>query len=549
MYSAAPSPTRTYHYGQLLRTKLHITALSLGLSLATLAQAELPALLAPLATDTPSQVLGETLVASSDLLEVYQTNTNFWLIDGQLAPQTGAMLDAIAQVEIEGLLPTDYHQSALQAHCTPTTFTPPDAPACELLFSDAFLTLAHHLASGKVAPESLTPEWKRKSPPIQAAPLMQQLKGGKTVAELLSLLRPKAPEYAALMAELKIMRERSTRAPEWPAMANTPAIKAQMEDPRLPLITERLKFWGDLPQDYVGTQSYDATLQAGIKHFQQRNGLDDDGVIGKSSLQALNLGPSHRVKQLIGNLERWRWLPEDLGQKYIMVNIPSFELKVVVGNQVVLHKPVIVGRSARHTPIFSSRINRLIFNPTWTVPTKIAVEDKLPEIRRDPDFLQKLGIVVYERDRVVDPAGVNWRRLNKNNFPFRLVQQPGPQNALGQVKFVIPNTDDIYMHDTPTRNLFSRAERAFSSGCIRVHKPLELVEWLLAAQDWDMAKIEAAIATGETQAIELKIPVPVHLEYWTAILDGTGAIAFRTDLYDRDLSLWQALQSPASNLH
>ncbi|RYZ94238.1 MAG: peptidoglycan-binding protein, partial [Moraxellaceae bacterium] len=151
---------------------------------------------------------------------------------------------------------------------------------------------------------------------------------------------------------------------------------------------------------------------------------------------------------------------------------------------------------------------------------------------------------VYERDRVVDVAGVNWRRLGKGNFPFRLVQQPGPQNALGQVKFMIPNTDDIYLHDTSSRNLFSRAERAFSSGCIRVHKPLELALWILGDQGWTMEKIEEAVALGTTQAVAVRQPVPVHLEYWTVILDEESKVSYRHDLYERDAALWRALHQP-----
>jgi L,D-transpeptidase YcbB len=415
---------------------------------------------------------------------------------------------------------------------------------CDLLLSDGFITLANHLANGKVNPTSLTPEWKTQTKLINLNPLLNEVAKGADAVDLLIALRPKSAEYKALREEIPKLRARLGDAPPWESLALKPSIKKDMEDARLGPIIERLMYWGDLPKSYQSTGTFDAQLQDAVGRFQKRSSLDVDKVIGKSTLVALNASPEFHLQQLVGNLERWRWLPKDLGRKHVLVNIPSFELIGVVDDQVVLKKPVIVGRNYRRTPIFSSRISHLIFNPTWTVPPKLAVEDKLPEIQKDPNFFAKLGITVYERDRIVNVAGVNWHRLGKGNFPFRLVQQPGPQNALGRVKFMIPNTDDIYLHDTNTPNLFNRAERAFSSGCIRVHNPLELAQWILGEQGWDLEKIQEAIDIGPTQTITVKHPVPVHLEYWTVVLDEEGKVSYRTDLYDRDSALWRALNKP-----
>jgi L,D-transpeptidase YcbB len=490
-------------------------------------------------------VLGEPLHNAASVLPSYSepgSKALWFTASGNDASRP--LLDFIANIHRDGLLPADYHQDALQRHCQSAKLTPELTNDCELLMADAFFTLADHLANGKVDPQSLTPEWKAKVKIQTVAPLFTALRQGQNAVDLLKSLRPKAPEYAAMMEELPKLQARLANVPAWPALALKPSIKDDMEDTRLPAIIERLQFWGDLDAQYTPSGRLDDTLQVALKQFQSRHGLETDGLAGKTTLQALNASPEFRLQQLISNLERWRWQAEDLGHKHIIVNIPSYELTGVIDNQVVLKKPVIVGRDTRRTPIFSSRISHIILNPNWNVPTKLAVEDKLPEIQRDPQFFSKLGITVYERDRVVDPAGVNWRRLGKGNFPFRLVQQPGPQNALGQVKFVIPNTDDIYLHDTPTRNLFNRGERAFSSGCIRVHKPMELALWLVAEQGWDTTKLDTQLAEGTTQTLSLKQPVPVHLRYWTVILDDQQQIRFRHDLYDRDLALWKALQQP-----
>ncbi|HEY6527719.1 MAG TPA: L,D-transpeptidase family protein [Cellvibrionaceae bacterium] len=491
-----------------------------------------------------SLLLGEPL-AQEPILSAYYTEhpDPIWYTQAAY-PKRQKLLAFISSIADEGLLPQDYHLNALVANCGGEIMTRGLQKNCDLVLSDGFLTLANHLANGKVNPTSLTPEWKTQTKLVDLGPLLGEVGKGVDAVDLVVSLRPKSAEYQAIRAEIPKLRARLAEAPPWEPMPLKPSIKVDMEDARLGPIIERLMYWGDLARTYQSSGRLDSQLQEAIKNFQKRTGLDIDAVIGKSTLVALNASPEFRMQQLIGNLERWRWLPDDLGHKYLLVNIPSFELKGVIDNQVVLKKPVIVGRNYRRTPIFSSRINNLIFNPTWTVPPKLAIEDKLPEIQKDPQFFAKLGITVYERDRVVDVAAVNWRRLGKGNFPFRLVQQPGPQNALGQVKFMIPNTDDIYLHDTSSRNLFSRAERAFSSGCIRVHKPLELAFWILGEQGWTMEKIEETVELGATQAVAVRQPVPVHLEYWTVILDDEGKVSYRNDLYERDTALWRALHQP-----
>jgi murein L,D-transpeptidase YcbB/YkuD len=276
--------------------------------------------------------------------------------------------------------------------------------------------------------------------------------------------------------------------------------------------------------------------------FQARHGLEPDGVIGRQTFAALNKLPVERIRQLDASLERWRWLPEDLGDTFVLVNIAGFEMTMVRAGEEILRQRVIVGRPYRQTPVFSDRIRYLVFNPTWTVPRKLMVEDQLPIIRSDPGYLERMNFKVYRgwgANRVeVDPATIDWHTLSANNFPYQLVQEPGPMNALGQIKFMFPNQYDIYLHDTPGQALFGRAERTLSSGCIRVERPFELAERLLEGNSsWSRANIDRAIELRDPVNAMLRTPIPVHLQYWTVWVDHSGTIQFRNDIYGRDQRL------------
>ena len=504
-------------------------------------------------------------------------------------------------------------RQALEAGLTEAGGEPP-APQVQadldLAASDAFLTLARHYMAGQVRPQSFDPEWTIHAGAGDAVPLLNSATQTGNLKDALRAVMPHQPGYNDLLLSLKELREMAASGP-WPVVPEGESLKPGMFDLRVPVLRARLIASGDLAErpdapvapgaslgdwaarsdlsaapDDIETSAiaptsltdeddpsatgpaadaagepaadkpfqvaeiYDNALVAAVLRFQRRHGLEPDGVVGPKTLAALNVPLADRIRQVELNLERWRWLPADLGRRYVLVNIAGYDYRLVEDGVEKLYGRTIVGRSYRSTPVFSDKIEYLVFNPKWTVPRRLAVEDKLPQIKEDPEFLRREGFSVYvgwgEDAQEIMPEFIDWHSLSKDNFPYRLVQSPGASNALGQVKFLFPNKYDVYLHDTPSRHLFKRANRAFSSGCIRVEHPLDLAEHLLMSEPgWDRARIDDALQLDRERWITLREPVPVHLLHWTAWRDPDGTLQFRDDLYGRDSRLAQALARQA----
>ncbi len=504
----------------------------------------------------PVVVLGAHLHSRDALVQFYEAR-NYepaW----RSFPAREELLQAIREVSNEGLNPGDYHYDSLADFASqPLDHNGEDLQAdLDLVLSDAFLLLATHLHDGKLDQETRSARWQpsdqqRKMHEVLAAAILDH-----SIDKTLQGLKPEAPAYRKLAAFRKEVSD--LLGQPWPVIDPGPAIRPGDTDSRMIEVRERLRLLGDLPaRDNDSSEAFDTgfadqlysdDLLAVIPAFQARHGLDPDGIIGRKTLVAINQMPLERLQQIDANLERWRWLPDSLGDTYILVNIAGYELIMVENGQETMRQRVIVGQPYRQTPVFSDRIRYLVFNPTWTVPRRLMIEDQLPVIRRDPGYLDRLGFKVYQgwgANRVeIDPATIDWDSLTKNNFPYQLVQQPGPQNAVGQVKFMFPNQYDVYLHDTPGQYLFSRMDRTLSSGCIRVERPFELANKLLEGNsDWDHRGIQEALQSSEPINAILRNPVPVHLQYWTVWVDRAGTYQFREDIYGRDRQLLQALRS------
>ena len=297
---------------------------------------------------------------------------------------------------------------------------------------------------------------------------------------------------------------------------------------------------------------FDEALEKAVKRFQQRHGLTADGAAGAATRAELNVSADRRVDQLELNLERWRWLPQDLGRRHILVNIPAFELEVLEEDAAVLAMRVVVGvpDSGQHTPVFSDTMRYLVLNPYWQVPDDIARKDLLAHVQRDSTYLTQQKIRVFKgwgpEAKEVDPATVEWSAITADNFPYRLRQDPGPINSLGRIKFMFPNKFNVYLHDTPSRPLFGRTRRDFSHGCIRIQKPIELALYLLRKDSrWNREALLGALDEVVDRTVPLPEPIPIHLLYWTAWADENGTIEFRRDIYGRDAPLLEALRAPA----
>jgi murein L,D-transpeptidase YcbB/YkuD len=286
---------------------------------------------------------------------------------------------------------------------------------------------------------------------------------------------------------------------------------------------------------------------AAVRAFQDRHGLEPDGVLGAGTLAALNVPVESRIRQLEINLERRRWLPAELGPRHLFVNLADFSLRAVEEGATVRRFRLVVGATRTRTPVFAAAMTYLEINPNWDVPHRIASRELLPRIKADPAWLARNHYVLFPNTgpaTPIDPAQVAWREVTAARFPYRLRQLPGDDNALGRIKFMFPNPFDVYLHDTPAKALFARPVRAFSHGCMRLENPFALAEWVFQATGtpgWTAERLQGAVADGQRQVVPLAAALPVYVGYATAFVGADGRTQFRPDLYGRDARLDVAL--------
>ncbi|MBR9981519.1 MAG: L,D-transpeptidase family protein [Desulfatitalea sp.] len=480
----------------------------------------------------------------------------FWLDSQGLKPVGLAMVRQLQQVDADGLRPADYHLDTVTSLLDVLSI--PDGALTlaglvgawadlELLLTDAFLLLSAHLTRGRVNPETLHADWVLTEHTIDVVKILQMVVAEAQLFQIIEGLQPSHRGYDGLRTALGQMRERVFQG-GWPLVPAGPTLKVGDQDVRVVVLRHRMVIGGDLPSwDWTDTpERFDEALQAAVMRFQQRHGLTPDGLVGRKTLQAMNVTALDRLRQIELNLERWRWLPNDLGERYIIVNTADFDLRMVADGRIVMQMRVVVGRPHRKTPVFSSPLTHLVLNPQWNVPFTNMVEDMLPRIREDVGYLAAQGIKVYRGwdadSPAIDPWEIDWSAYNKRRFPFRFVQESGPLNALGRIQFMLPNKFAVFLHDTPSRNLFGRVQRDFSSGCIRMEDAFGLARLLLSEDPaWPPEKLRAALDNGRRRVVPLKSRIPVHLLYMTAWVDDEGVLQFREDIYERDGLLAKAL--------
>ncbi|EKD76906.1 MAG: Peptidoglycan-binding protein [uncultured bacterium] len=308
----------------------------------------------------------------------------------------------------------------------------------------------------------------------------------------------------------------------------------------LPEIRDRLITLGDLSQSEKSSSLlFDSALSRAVAQFQWRHGLESNGVVNQKTLNEFNVNPAVRYRELAHSMNEWAKLPEDESAHYIHVNVPSFQLRLVEQGNAVMEMRVITGRFSRPTPTLYSKVTTIVFNPSWTVPETILAKDVIPGMQNNPNYLKEhYDMRVYanwdKNAPEIDPLTIDWKNANAKNFVYRVSAPPGEKNPLGHVKFIFENEHDVYMHDTPDKALFSKIERAYSSGCIRLEKPFELVEYFYSDNtDLNTELVNQYLGLGDTKFVQLKNPMPIHITYITAWVDKNGYVHFREDIYQQ----------------
>lgn len=461
-----------------------------------------------------------------------------WVDSTGTSQRAALLLNALQQAADEGLDPSLYPLPLLDELWLGKS--PWARITLELLLTSTFFDYSRHLLSGQLDRGEL---WHIAVEESDGVALLHALLASDDFELALKRLPPSHPAYQRLRDALARYRKIEA-AGGWPTIPAGKKLRVGDSDPRVPLLRQRLLLEGELQFSPVKEKPlYDEALRYAVERFQLRHGLNPDGVLGPLTLAELNLPLSQRIAQITLNMERWRWLPEQLGHRHIIVNVSAYQLTAYDHGERQFTMEAIIGTRETPTPMITGKLHTIVFNPHWTVPRKIAIEEIIPRQRRDPGYLAARGIRVFSDwngGEELAPEEIDWSALNRDNFPYMLRQDPGEINPLGRLKFLFTNNFRVYLHDTPTQQLFSRTQRAFSHGCIRIEAPRQLAAFLLATEPdspWSETAVRSVVATGITREIAVTPPVPVYLLYLTAWVGDDGAVHFRDDVYGEDATL------------
>ncbi len=464
-----------------------------------------------------------------------------------------AIRDAVQGLAADGLDPANEHLLLLDTLLAERERGRTDAldNELQLLLTDAVAAAVDDVRYGRVRPKALNPAWnvdpRAGAPPLEDA--IARVAAAPSRVEGLEREKIDHFIYRGLKGELARL-DAVARAGGWPRVAAGRTLAPGARDARVPSLRARLRATGELAADALAPADSlveERALIDALKQFQDRHRLDATGRLDAATVAALAIPVAERIAQVRANLERMRWVLPGLTGDFVLVNLPAFKAYLIRGNQKVWETKTQIGKEARQTPSFRSSLKFVIFNPTWTVPKTILAEDVLPQMRRGQNALRKKHLRVLDaRGNEVNAASIHWAKVDADHFPYTLRQDAGADNALGRLKFMFPNPYDVYLHDTPHRDLFAADRRTFSSGCIRIEDPRGFAEQLLGDQGYDQARIAQTIAAGETKQVNLSTPMPVLIVYWTVSIGATGEVHYAPDVYGLDAPLLQALDGPAA---
>ena len=465
-----------------------------------------------------------------------------WIKNDKFNESAIQLKEVLLNVEDEGLDPKIYRVQFLEKFFSKETLSLKEKAIADIFLTNSFYLLAVHFSNGVIDPENLEEEWVSPKKNINLDDFIKESIEQQKVKSSLYSLFPQHEKYYKLRAKLKFLRK-IKRDGGWIKIDTSINLRFGMTGENIRKLKLRLKQSGDFSGEI--NEKYDDNLKKSIINFQKRHGLKQDGIVGPNTFKALNRDIEDLIKILEINMERLRWLPKTFGENYILTNIADLTLQVYENKQKAIEMNVIVGREERSTPVFSAKVSYLVLNPYWNVPKTIAVEDKLPLIKKDINYLKEnnFTVVQYINGKFVEQnyKEINWDRLNENNFNYLLRQKPGSNNALGKVKFMFPNKYSVYLHDTPNKELFTQDERDLSSGCIRLEEPFKLLEYILRKNNkWDLKKVNTILETNKETAIILENKLPIHIVYLTAWVDNENRLQIRNDIYGRDARLISA---------
>lgn len=437
-----------------------------------------------------------------------------WTGTDKARARAASVISALQHADRQGLIPHDYAVDAA-----------PNSPQHEQRITASLLRYARDVHTGRVAPKTAYDDAQMPAQNFDAAAELEAALESERLDKFLAGLPPQHPQYRALAGAL-------TRYQAIAAKRGWPQVSRQTEPQKL---AKRLAL--EDAQLAKTAHPSAADIKAALERFQARHGLPEDGVLGGETLTALNVPVSSRIAQIAANMERWRWLPRRLEDRYIEVDVPEQSVDFIENGKSVLHSRAIIGRDGEsRTPILRTEANAIVVNPPWDIPDDIAAKAILPHLRKDPNYLATRNMVLVDAPKD-DPTGtqINWRNIKGDNLPYQIREQPGPHNVLGALMLDMPNDFDVYLHGTSNAATFNLKDRERSHGCVRVEKVVDLAA--LALQDSISDPQDALaqnISSGQTQRVPLDQPIPVYMLYWTAYVGKNGAVEFRPDRYDRD---------------
>jgi murein L,D-transpeptidase YcbB/YkuD len=463
-----------------------------------------------------------------------------WFKKNTIVPQAEKMLEVITKAAEEGLDPADYRLADLDKLFKELRASKRDfdkfteiQKELDVVLTGTYFLWASDYYRGLVVPnENKEIEWDVKQNKIRLDGALMTVLGERESHYPYESFSPLHDEYSRLKASLAEYRKIQLSG-GWPTVAGSPKLKRLQSSNVIQAIRKRL----GMPET-EGSVYNDEVFDA-VQKFQAIQGLKPDGVLGAETVKIMNISVNDRIKQIILNMERWRWIPRSFEPDYLLVNIPEYKLYVYEAGKEKLSMNVIVGKAINNTPVFNDKMEYIVLSPYWNVPFSIIKEELAPKIASNSSYLDRLDMeVVTSGGEKINPGSINWKNLTEENWKYVLRRRPGPKNDLGDVKFIFPNSNAIYLHDTPRDELFSQTKRGFSHGCVRVERPMELAEYLLRnSGDWSRSKLIETIAKREEKKVPLKEFLPVYLVYFTAWTDENGQVHFRDDIYGHDKTL------------